>query len=125
MMYVFLILGFLLLIKGADYFVEASSSVARALRIPSIIIGLTIVAFGTSAPELSVSISASIAGNNDIAVGNVIGSFFGVLINGTISTLVKTNGKLLSSWSSIAVAALLCFFIVLQSIFAKMKESSK
>ena len=74
MMYVFLILGFLLLIKGADYFVEASSSVARALRIPSIIIGLTIVAFGTSAPELSVSISASIAGNNDIAVGNVIGS---------------------------------------------------
>ena len=68
MMYVFLILGFLLLIKGADYFVEASSSVARALRIPSIIIGLTIVAFGTSAPELSVSISASIAGNNDIAL---------------------------------------------------------
>lgn len=58
-------------------------------------------------------------------VGNVIGSFFGVLINGTISTLVKTNGKLLSSWSSIAVAALLCFFIVLQSIFAKIKDSKK
>ncbi len=55
-------------------------------------------------------------------VGNVIGSFFGVLINGTISTLVKTNGKLLSSWSNIAVAALLCFFIVLQSVFAKIKE---
>ena len=67
MMYVFLILGILLLIKGADYFVEASSSVARALRIPSIIIGLTIVAFGTSAPELSVSISASIAGNNAVS----------------------------------------------------------
>ena len=81
MMYVFLILGFLLLIKGADYFVEASTSVARALRIPSIIIGLTIVAFGTSAPELSVSISASIAGNNDIAVGNVIGSnLFNLLV---------------------------------------------
>lgn len=58
-------------------------------------------------------------------VGNVIGSFFGVLINGTISTLVKTNGKLLSSWSSIAVAALLCFFIVLQSVFAKIKDSKK
>lgn len=58
-------------------------------------------------------------------VGNVIGSFFGVLINGTISTLVKTNGKLLSSWANIAVAALLCFFIVLQSIFAKIKESKK
>ncbi len=58
-------------------------------------------------------------------VGNVIGSFFGVLINGTISTLVKTNGKLLSSWSSIAVAALLCFFIVLQSVFAKVKAAKK
>ncbi len=58
-------------------------------------------------------------------VGNVIGSFFGVLINGTISTLVKTNGKLLSSWSNIAVAALLCFFIVLQSVFAKLKDSKK
>ena len=58
-------------------------------------------------------------------VGNVIGTFFGVLINGTISTLVKTNGKLLSSWSSIAVAVLLCFFIVLQSIFAKIKDSQK
>lgn len=58
-------------------------------------------------------------------VGNVIGSFFGVLINGTISTLVKTNGKLLSSWSNIAVAALLCFFIVLQSVFAKVKSVKK
>ncbi|MCI8996561.1 MAG: sugar ABC transporter permease YjfF [Lachnospiraceae bacterium] len=58
-------------------------------------------------------------------VGNVIGSLFGVLINGTISTLVKTNGKLLSSWSNIAVAALLCFFIVLQSVFAKIKDSKK
>lgn len=58
-------------------------------------------------------------------VGNPIGSFFGVLINGTISTLVKTNGKLLSSWSNIAVAALLCFFIVLQSVFAKIKEAKK
>ncbi len=58
-------------------------------------------------------------------VGNVIGSFFGVLINGTISTLVKTHGKLLSSWSNIAVAALLCFFIVLQSIFAKLKDNKK
>ena len=125
MMYVWLVVGFVLLIKGADYFVEASSSIARALRVPSIIIGLTIVAFGTSAPELAVSTTAALTGNNEIAVGNVIGSFFGVLINGTISTLVKTNGKLLSSWSNIAVAALLCFFIVLQSIFAKIKEKSK
>lgn len=81
MMYGLLVLGFVLLIKGADYFVEASSSVARRLRVPSIIIGLTIVAFGTSAPELAVSTAASLAGNNEIAVGNVIGSnIFNLLV---------------------------------------------
>ena len=74
MAYILLILGFVLLVKGADFFVEGSSSVAKLLRIPTIIIGLTIVAFGTSAPELAVSISASLSGSNDIAVGNVIGS---------------------------------------------------
>lgn len=74
MMYVWLVVGFVLLIKGADYFVEASSSIARALRVPGIIIGLTIVAFGTSAPELAVSTTASLTGSNEIAVGNVIGS---------------------------------------------------
>lgn len=74
MMYVLLLIGFLLLIKGADFFVEGSSSVARLLRVPPVIIGLTIVAFGTSAPELAVSISAALSGSNDIAVGNVIGS---------------------------------------------------
>ncbi|MBR5944668.1 MAG: sugar ABC transporter permease YjfF, partial [Lachnospiraceae bacterium] len=55
-------------------------------------------------------------------VGNVIGTLFGVLINGTISTLVTTNGKLLSSWSNIMTAALLCFFIILQSLFAYFKN---
>ena len=74
MMYVLLLAGFLLLIKGADFFVEGSSSVAKLLRVPTVIIGLTIVAFGTSAPELAVSISASLSGSNDIAVGNVIGA---------------------------------------------------
>ncbi len=70
------------------------------------------------------AISSAVIGGTLLTggVGNVIGSLFGVLINGTISSLVKTNGKLLSSWSSIAVAALLCFFIVLQSIFALLKS---
>lgn len=54
-------------------------------------------------------------------VGNVVGSFFGVLINGTISTIIKTNGKLLSSWANIATAALLCFFIILQASFAVLR----
>lgn len=58
-------------------------------------------------------------------VGNVIGSLFGVFIDGTIQTLVTTNGKLLSSWANIATAALLCFFIVLQSISAYIKDRNK
>ena len=71
---VFLVIGFVLLIKGADFFVEGSSSVAKRLHVPSIIIGLTIVAMGTSLPETAVSVSASIAGNNELAVSNVVGS---------------------------------------------------
>ncbi len=70
----FLILGFLLLVKGADLFVDGASSIAKRLRIPSLIIGLTIVAFGTSAPELAVSVTAALKGSNDIALGNVVGS---------------------------------------------------
>ena len=71
---VFLVIGFVLLIKGADFFVEGSSSVAKRLHVPSIIIGLTIVAMGTSLPETAVSVSASLTGNNELAVSNVVGS---------------------------------------------------
>lgn len=73
------------------------------------------------------AISSSVIGGTLLTggVGNVIGSLFGVLINGTISTLVKTNGKLISSWANIVTAILLCFFIVLQSVFAKIKDSKK
>lgn len=74
MMYLWLIIGFVLLVKGADYFVEGSSGIAKNLRVPSMIIGLTIVAMGTSAPELAVSTAAALKGNNEIAVSNVIGS---------------------------------------------------
>lgn len=71
---VILVVGFVLLIKGADYFVEGSAAVARFFKVPGVIIGLTIVAMGTSAPELSVSVSAAIGGANEIAVSNVVGS---------------------------------------------------
>ncbi len=71
---VLLLAGFVLLIKGADFFVEGASSLARKLRIPSLVVGLTIVALGTSAPELAVSISASLGGQNSMAVSNVVGS---------------------------------------------------
>lgn len=71
---VLLVIGFVLLIKGADFFVEGSSSVAKRLKVPSIIIGLTIVAMGTSLPECAVSITASITNNNVLAVSNAVGS---------------------------------------------------
>ena len=74
MEYLWLIFGFVLLIVGADIFVEGSSSLAKSFKIPTIIIGLTVVAFGTSMPEASVSISAALEGKNDIAVSNVVGS---------------------------------------------------
>lgn len=69
-----LVIGFVLLIKGADFFVEGSSSVAKKFNVPSLIIGMTIVAMGTSLPELAVSVTASITGNNTLAVSNVSGS---------------------------------------------------
>ena len=88
-----------LLIKGADFFVEGSSSLARFLKIPSVIIGLTIVAMGTSAPEASVSINAALAGNNDIAVSNIIGSniFNGLVVVGICAFIsgFKTNRDIL------------------------------
>lgn len=114
MMYLLLLLGFFLLIKGADYFVEASSSVARALRVPSIIIGLTIVAFGTSAPELAVSTTASLTGNNDIAVGNVIGSnlFNLLVVLGACGAIRPFTVKLRWDYAtSVAVAAILFLMI--------------
>lgn len=90
MSYILLIIGFVLLIKGADFFVEGSSSVAKIMHIPSIIIGLTVVAFGTSMPELSVSLSASLKGANELAVGNVIGSnIFNVLVVLGVSACIQ------------------------------------
>ena len=72
--FIFLSLGFILLIKGADFLVEAASSMARKFNVSDLVIGLTVVAFGTSTPELLVNIMSSMKGNTDIAVGNVLGS---------------------------------------------------
>ena len=71
---VLLAVGFAFLVKGADLFVEGSSSIAKKLKVPSIIIGLTIVAMGTSLPETAVSVTASLVQNNELAVSNVVGS---------------------------------------------------
>lgn len=78
---VFLIVGLLFLIKGSDIFVEGSVGIAKKFKISSFIIGLTIVSFGTSAPELSVSLASAISGSSDISVGNIIGSnIFNILV---------------------------------------------
>ena len=88
MVYVFLVIGFILLIKGADFFVEGSSSVAKMLRVPSLIIGMTIVAMGTSFPECSVSINASLAGSNALAISNAVGSnIFNLMVVCGVCTL--------------------------------------
>ncbi|MBP3379987.1 MAG: calcium/sodium antiporter [Ruminococcus sp.] len=74
MMYVWLVVGFVLLIKGADFFVDGSSAAAKMLKIPPLIIGMTIVSMGTSLPETSVSVSAALADKNELAVSNAVGS---------------------------------------------------
>lgn len=71
---IFLSLGLIMLVKGADWFVDGASKLAKILRVPSFIIGLTIVSFGTSAPELAVSASAAFNGQGDLSFGNVVGS---------------------------------------------------
>ena len=71
---IILVISFIVLIKGADTFVDGASSIAKHLRVPDILIGLTIVAFGTSAPEASVSIKAVLNQNSDMVMGNVLGS---------------------------------------------------
>ena len=69
-----LAIGFAMLVKGADWFVDGASGIATKFKIPQLVIGLTIVAMGTSAPEAAVSISAALGGNADITVGNIVGS---------------------------------------------------
>lgn len=87
--YIFLIIGFFLLIKGADIFVSGASNISKKLGIPSVIVGLTIVSLGTSAPELAVSVISSIEGSNEIAVGNVLGSnLFNTLMVLGVTTII-------------------------------------
>ena len=86
-----LVLGFVVLIKGADIFVDGASSVAGNFKVSKMLIGLTIVAFGTSAPELAVSIKSLISGSGDMVLGNVIGSnILNILLILGISSLVHS-----------------------------------
>ena len=87
---ILLIIGFVVLIKGADVFVDGASSIALNLKLSKMLIGLTIVAFGTSAPEFAVSVKSIISGNSDMVLGNVIGSnILNILLIIGICTLIK------------------------------------
>lgn len=109
---ILLLVGFVALIKGADIFVDASSSIAKKFNIPSIIIGMTIVAMGTSLPELSVSVTSSLAGLNDMSIANVTGSnIFNLLI---ALGICSTVGKLkISNYKDVITLLFSCIGLLL------------
>lgn len=115
--FIILIIGFFLLIKGADIFVDGASSIAKKIGIPSVIVGLTIVSLGTSAPELAVSLISSFNGNNGIAVGNVLGSnLFNTLVvlGGTaiVAPLIIKKCTIKRDYiTTLLVTILTCFLI--------------
>ena len=125
----YLIVGFVLLVKGADFFVEGASSIAKRMHIPTIVIGLTIVAFGTSAPELAVSLSAAIKGSNDIAIGNVVGSnIFNLLVvigvSAMISPLTVKRSMIKKDYPLSIFAAVLLGVLCLDSVLFHTKETT-
>lgn len=115
--FIILIIGFFLLIKGADIFVDGASLIAKKIGIPSVIVGLTIVSLGTSAPELAVSLISSFNGNNGIAVGNVLGSnLFNTLVvlGGTaiVAPLIIKKCTIKRDYiTTLLVTILTCFLI--------------
>ncbi|KIR03866.1 Inner membrane protein YrbG, predicted calcium/sodium:proton antiporter [Lachnospiraceae bacterium TWA4] len=113
-----LVIGFALLVKGADCFVEGSSSIAKRFHVSSIIIGLTIVAMGTSLPEAAVSIMASINNNNEIAVSNAIGSniFNTMVVLGVCALIAPVLVKPETLKRDIPLAVL-CVLLLIGTIF--------
>jgi len=112
-----LVVGFIFVIKGADFLVDGASSIARRLKVSSLVIGLTIVAFGTSAPELVVNLVSSINGASDIAIGNILGSnifnvFFILGIAAIIYPLQVTKGTV---WKEIPMSLLAALLVGLLS----------
>lgn len=115
---ILLIIGFALLIAGATYFVDGSSSIARIFKIPSMIIGLTIVAFGTSSPELAVNISAILKDSSSIAIGNVVGSnIVNILLILGITSLIKpvnlTNNTLKKEFPFMLISTITLYILSL------------
>lgn len=111
--YILFIIGFVMLIKGADLLVSGSASVAKKFNISSIVIGLTIVAFGTSTPEFIVNIFASAQGNTEIAIGNILGSNIAniLLILGISAIIFPLVSKKNTVWKEIPLALLAAFLV--------------
>lgn len=128
MVYIWLLVGFVCLVKGADFFVDGSSSVAKILKVPSIIIGLTIVAMGTSLPETAVSVTAAIKGQNAIAVSNVIGSnIFNLMVVVGVCAAIKpvgVNKDLMKRDFPFSFAAtVLMLLVMLDMVFFKSESN--
>jgi cation:H+ antiporter len=116
---VLLLIGFVLLIKGADVLVEGSSVIAKKFGISNVVIGLTVIAFGTSMPELIVNIIASIQGNSDIGMGNVVGSNIAniLLILGlaALFSTLKVNSSIIKKEIPFSILASVALFILINS----------
>ena len=107
-----LIVGFAILIKGADFFIDGASALGVKLGIPQIIIGLNVIAFGTSLPELFVNINSSIQQNNDLVLGNILGSnIFNILIL-ALDDIFYTKGLLLKDSSEFHIISVLSTIIM-------------
>jgi cation:H+ antiporter len=106
--YVLFVIGFFILIKGADLLVDGSASIAKKLKVSSIVIGLTVVSFGTSAPELIVNIFASASGSSEIAIGNILGSNIAniLLILGVSAIIYPLVAKKNTVWKEIPLGLL-------------------
>lgn len=117
MIYILLFIGFILLIKGADIFVDGASNIAKYFGVPSLIIGLTIVSIGTSAPEAAVSITAALNGSNGIALGNVIGSniFNTTLVVGfcaLVRTIKVKKDTISREFPFLIISSIICAYLV-------------
>ena len=122
MNYILLLVGFGLLIKGADIFVDGASAIAKKLGIPPVIVGLTIVSIGTSAPELAVSLISALEGSNDIAIGNVLGSnlFNSLMVLGVtaiVLPIVIVKKKVKSDFLINLFVTILLFIFTFDSLF--------
>lgn len=119
---ILLIVGFIILIKGADAFVDGASSLAQNFKLSKMLIGLTIVAFGTSAPEFAVSVKSIISNNADMVLGNVIGSnILNILLIIGICTLIKPvvvkNNTIKKEIPIVILISVLLFFLIKDNLF--------